>query len=186
MSAAVARDPTDAALMQAVQAGQRLALGALYDRLADRAYRTAFSVCHDRDCAQDAVQDAFVSMWSARGTYQPTRGSVAGWAMTIVRHRAIYLSRRRSSAMLLDEGHLRLDSEAASDDVPVEFAARSESQELAVLLAGLPPTQREVIRLGFFEGLTHEEIALRLSLPAGTVKGRMRLGLTKLRLELDA
>jgi RNA polymerase sigma-70 factor (ECF subfamily) len=106
--------------------------------------------------------------------------------MTIVRHRAIYLARRRSAAAGIDEGPSRLDDQAATDDVPTDFALRTETEELAALLARLPPTQREVIRLGFFEGLTHEEIASRLALPPGTVKGRMRLGLTKLRSALDA
>jgi RNA polymerase sigma-70 factor, ECF subfamily len=175
---------TDAGLMRAVQAGERSALAELYDRFAVRAYRTAFAVCHDRDCAEDAVQDAFVSMWASRATYEPGRGSVVGWAMTIVRHRAIYLARRRSAARL-DEGPARLDDQPASDDVPTDFALRAETEELTGLLARLPPTQREVIRLGFFEGLTHEEIARRLALPPGTVKGRMRLGLTKLRSALD-
>jgi RNA polymerase sigma-70 factor (ECF subfamily) len=177
--------PTDAALMLEVQCGERSALAELYDRFSVRAYRTAFSVCHDRDCAEDAVQDAFVSMWSSRSTYVPARGSVVGWAMTIVRHRAIYLARRRTAAAGVDEGPTRLDDQAASDDVPMDFALRAESEELTGLLARLPPTQREVIRLGFFEGLTHEQIASRLALPAGTVKGRMRLGLTKLRSALD-
>ena len=177
---------SDAMLMQDVQAGERTALAELYDRFALRAYRTAFSVCHDRDCAEDAVQDAFVSMWSSRATYEPARGSVVGWAMTIVRHRAIYLARRRSASAVLDEGATRLDDQPARDDVPMDFAARAESERLVDLLARLPPTQREVIRLGFFDGLTHEEIASRLALPPGTVKGRMRLGLTKLRSALDA
>jgi RNA polymerase sigma-70 factor, ECF subfamily len=175
---------TDAVLMQEVQAGERLALGELYNRFALRAYRTAFAVCHDRDCAQDAVQDAFVSMWASRATYEPARGSVVGWAMTIVRHRAIYLARRRSAAVL-DEGVARLDDQPAQDDVLTDFVARVETEQLTELLARLPPAQRQVIRLGFFEGLTHEEIAHRLALPPGTVKGRMRLGLTKLRSELD-
>ncbi len=183
MRAALSLELTDAALMREVQAGERLALGRLYDRLAVRAYRTAFSVCHDRDCAQDAVQDAFVSMWSSRATYQPARGSVAGWAMSIVRHRAIYLARRRSLAAARDDA--RLEQEPSRDDVPGDFAARAETQELAELLALLPPAQRQVIQLGFFDGLTHEQIARRLALPPGTVKGRMRLGLTKLRSELD-
>jgi RNA polymerase sigma-70 factor (ECF subfamily) len=177
---------SDAVLMQQVKDGKRPALGELYDRFASRAYRTAFSVCHDRDCAQDAVQDAFVSMWSSRATYEPARGSVVTWAMTIVRHRAIYLARRRSLSAQRDQGEARLEGEAALDDVPSDFAARDEMEQLVDLLARLPPAQREVIRLGFFEGLTHQEIALRLGLPPGTVKGRMRLGLTKLRSELDS
>jgi RNA polymerase sigma-70 factor (ECF subfamily) len=177
---------TDAVLMREVQAGERLALGVLYDRFAQRAYRTALSVCHDRECAQDAVQDAFVSMWSSRSTYQPARGSVVGWAMTIVRHRAIYLARRRAAAAAREEGSSRLERQPARDDVVGELAARLEREQLTQLLTALPPAQREVIQLGFFDGLTHDQIARRLELPPGTVKGRMRLGLTKLRGELDA
>jgi RNA polymerase sigma-70 factor (ECF subfamily) len=175
---------TDAMLMQEVQAGERPVLGELYDRFASRAYRTAFSVCRDCDCAEEAVQDAFVAMWSSRATYQPTRGPVVRWAMSIVRHRAIYLARRRSAAAARNEGSDRLDEQAARDDVPADFAERAEKEELTELLARLPTPQREVIRLGFFDGLTHEEIADRLTLPPGTVKGRMRLGLTKLRCKL--
>jgi RNA polymerase sigma-70 factor (ECF subfamily) len=176
---------TDAVLMREVQAGERHALGELYDRFAVRAFRTALSVCHDRECAQDAVQDAFVSMWSSRSTYQPTRGSVVGWAMTIVRHRAIYLARRRTLAATRQEDSVRLERQPAHDDVAGEIDARCERERLTQLLARLPPAQREVIQLGFFEGLTHEQIARRLALPPGTVKGRMRLGLRKLRYELD-
>jgi RNA polymerase sigma-70 factor (ECF subfamily) len=176
---------TDATLMQEVQAGERPALGELYDRFAARAYATALSVCHDRDCAQEAVQDAFVSMWSSRASYEPARGTVAGWAMSIVRYRAIYLAHRRSVAAARDEGPIRLDDQPARDDVPADFAARAETEQVTGLLARLPPTQRDVIRLGFFDGLTHQEIAHRLVLPPSTVKGRMRLGLTKLRSELD-
>jgi len=69
--------------------------------------------------------------------------------------------------------------------VPGDFTARAETEELGALLARLPPAQRQVITLGFFDGLTHKQIAHRLALPPGTVKGRMRLGLTKLRTELD-
>jgi RNA polymerase sigma-70 factor (ECF subfamily) len=171
--------------MLEVQAGEHLALGELYDRLAVRAFRTALAVCRDCDCAEDAVQDAFVSMWSSRATYQPSRGSVAGWAMSIVRHRAIFLARRRSQGAGREDGSDRLDEQPAPDDVPGDFAARVEAGRLAELLARLPPAQQQVIRLGFFDGLTHQEIAHRLALPPGTVKGRMRLGLTKLRSALD-
>ncbi len=181
----ISAKPTDAALMQEVQAGGRFALGELYGRFSSRAYRTAFSVCHDRDCAQDAVQDAFVSIWSSRMTYQPARGPVVRWAMTIVRHRAIYLARRRSATAALHAGLARVEDQPAREDVPTEFDARAEADRLTPLLAQLPPAQREVIRLAFFDGLTHREIARRLALPPGTVKGRMRLGLTKLRAELE-
>ena len=186
MSTHIAVRLTDAALMQEVQAGKRSALEELYSRFASRAYRAALFVCHDQDCAQDAVQDAFISLWSSGATYQPARGPVERWVMAIVRHRAIYLARRQSRSVLLNGGTQRLEAEPAPDDVPADFAARAEAQELLELLVRLPPTQGEVIRLGFFEGLTHREIALQLALPPGTVKGRMRLGLNKLRHELDA
>ena len=185
MTAICAR-PTDATLMREVQAGRSAALGELYERFAPRAYRAAFVVCHDRSCAEDAVQDAFLSVWSSRASYQPARGPVVGWVITIVRHRAIYLVHRRSIALERSGGAAGLESQPARDDVPADFAARAGSEQLARLLRRLPPTQAEVIRLGFFEGLTHEEIARRLALPPGTVKGRVRLGLTKLRAELDA
>jgi RNA polymerase sigma-70 factor (ECF subfamily) len=171
--------------MREIQAGERGALGELYERFAMRAFRTALSVCHDRECAEDAVQDAFVSMWSSRSTYQPARGSVVGWAMTIVRHRAIYLARRRALAAAREQGAAQLERQPACEDVAAQLDAQLDRERLAQLLARLPPAQREVIQLGFFEGLSHAQIARRLALPAGTVKGRMRLGLTKLRCELD-
>lgn len=186
VKSARALELTDAALMLEVQAGERLALGELYDRFASRAFRSALAVCHDCDCAEDAVQDAFLAMWSSRATYQPARGSVVGWAMSIVRHRAIYLARVRSLTAGREQGPGRLDEQPAPDDVPGDFASRAEKQQLAALLAQLPSAQQNVIRLGFLDGLTHREIAHRLALPPGTVKGRMRLGLTKLRTELDA
>ena len=167
--------------MRDVQGGSRVALGELYDRFAPRAYRTAMSVCHDRDCAEDAVQDAFVAMWASRATYRAERGAVEQWALSIVRHRAIYLARRRSAGAGLSEATSWIEQRPALDDVPRDFAARAESEQLGRLLERLPHTQQQVIRLGFFDGLTHTEIARRLDLPPGTVKGRMRLGLTKLR-----
>jgi RNA polymerase sigma-70 factor (ECF subfamily) len=169
--------------MKHLQDGSRVALGELYDRLAPRAYRTAMSVCHDRSCAEDAVQDAFVSIWSSRGTYRAERGAVERWALSIVRHRAIYLARRRVREGSSEE--TRLEQQPASDDVPRDYACRADTEQLVRLIARLPPAQQQVIQLGFFGGLTHEEIARRLDLPRGTVKGRMRLGLRKLRGGLD-
>jgi len=176
---------SDAVLMAEVQAGERVALGQLYERFWTRAYRIAFAVCRDRDCAEDAVHDAFVSMWSSRATYQPLRGPVLGWAMSIVRHRAIYLTRRHAVLAAHNDGPARLEEQLAKDDLPADFVINAETEELAALLKMLPAAQQEVIRLGFFEELTHQEIALRLALPPGTVKGRIRLGLNKLRTELE-
>jgi RNA polymerase sigma-70 factor (ECF subfamily) len=177
----VSAEPSDAALMREIQAGSRDALGELYVRLARPAYRTAIAVCHDRDCAQDAVQDAFIAIWLSRSTYRAERGAVVHWAMSIVRNRAIYLVRRRSAGRALGEAAARLEEQAAGDDVSSDFDSRAEADQLRLQLARLPPAQQQVIRLAFFNDLTHKEIASRLALPPGTVKGRMRLGLRKLR-----
>jgi RNA polymerase sigma-70 factor, ECF subfamily len=167
--------------MREVQAGERLALGQLYGRYASRAFRAALVVCHDRECAQDAVQDSFMSVWHSGTTYQPGRGTVEQWVMGIVRHRAKYLARRQSKTAMLGEDSDLLDAQPSQADVPAEVDAHADRERLVRQMARLPLAQREVIRLGFFEGLTHRQIAHRLDLPAGTVKGRMRLGLSKLR-----
>jgi len=171
----------DVALMQQMQAGARPQFAELYRRFAPRAFRTAWFVCHDPDCAQDAVQDAFISIWSSRATYQPARGSVEQWVMAIVRHRAIYLARRRSVSEPVIEEAAHLGEHLGRDDASADLVARTDAEQLARLMGRLPAAQREVIRLGFFDGLTHQQIALRLGIPPGTVKGRMRLGLAKLR-----
>jgi RNA polymerase sigma-70 factor, ECF subfamily len=175
----------DVALMQRVQAGARPQFAELYRRFAPRAFRAAWFVCHDRDCAQDAVQDAFISVWSSRATYQPARGSVEQWVMAIVRHRAVYLAQRlahrRSVSETVIEEAAHLEEQLGPDDASTDLVARTDAEQLARLMGRLPTAQREVIRLGFFDGLTHQQIALRLGIPPGTVKGRMRLGLAKLR-----
>jgi RNA polymerase sigma-70 factor, ECF subfamily len=168
--------------MQRIQDGEHEALGELYDRLAVRAYRTAFSICRDRDRAQDAVQDAFVSIWSSRALFRPELGSVVPWAMTVVRNRAHDLRRREARSFPADA---EFDHRAAPDDVPGDVMARHEADQMTELLSQLPPAQRQVIQLGFYSGYTHAEIARQLGLPPGTVKGRMRLGLDKLRAGLE-
>lgn len=183
--ALISAEATDAALMCEVQAGSRVALGELYVRFAPPAYRMAIAVCRDRDCAQDAVQDAFVSIWLSRSTYRSERGAVAHWAMSIVRHRAIHLARRRAAGREFAVAPSRLQEHAAEDDVSCDFDSRVEREQLRLLLADLPSAQQQVIQLAFFSDLTHREIASRLALPPGTVKGRMRLGLKKLRAGLE-
>jgi RNA polymerase sigma-70 factor, ECF subfamily len=178
----ISAQASDGLLMREVQSGSQVALGRLYDRLAPSAYRTAMSVCHERFCAEDAVQDAFVSMWVSRSSYHAERGTVVHWVMSIVRHRASYLARHGSVMPELDV-ETTPRTPAVVEDVPSALDARADSEHLRLLLAKLPRAQRQVIELAFFDGLTHAEIADRLHLPPGTVKGRMRLGFRKLRSE---
>ncbi len=174
---------SDTALMTSVQAGGRAALGELYERLALRAYRTALAVCHDRDCAQDAVQDAFLSMWSSRSTYNASRGPVSGWAMSIVRHRAIYITRRRTLTARRNLILAHEEEQYRRSTSRLRSPCRTRATRRTPLAAAQRATRGHP--LGFSDGLTHQQIASRLALPTGTVKGRMQLGLKKLHDDLD-
>jgi len=172
----------DAELMRRVQNDDADAFAALYDRLFVRAYRIAIGIAHDRTRAQDSVQDAFLSVWRSRAAYQPERGSVVGWVMGTVRYRAIDSLRRnrrhddqRASGEHIDE------QLHAPGDLERGVAERDEAARLREVLDKLPDAQREVIALAYFGELSTSEIARELTLPLGTVKGRMRLGLNALR-----
>lgn len=141
-------------------------------------------VCRDHGRAEDAVQEAFISLWHSRASYRPDRGPVAAWLLTLVRHRAIDLARRNDKHAARRASEDRLDAHPATDDpddVAATVARRADAGHLQALLSQLPAPQREVIQLAIYSQLTHSEIAEHLDVPAGTVKGRMRLGLEKLR-----
>jgi RNA polymerase sigma-70 factor (ECF subfamily) len=156
----------------------------LYDRYCARAYRVARAVCRDDGRAQDAVQDGFVSVWNSRASYRPENGTVAAWLLTVVRHRAIDLARRDRMHTAERESDDRLASRPAPDDLLGSVVKRDEAERLQASLAMLPDAQQEVIMLAYYGQLSHTEIAAQLGLPAGTIKGRMRLGLHKLRADL--
>ncbi len=178
--------PSDAELMEKMSAGSADALGELYDRYSARALRVAWSVCQDRGAAEDAVQEAFVSVFRNRTAYRSQRGTVAAWVMTIVLNRAIDISRaeaRHAARRARDDALADL---SAPGDVVEETGARIDARRLLSALRALPPAQREAITLAYYGGMTHDEIAERLGVPSGTVKGRMRLGVEKLRHAFDA
>lgn len=172
---------SDRELMAKVSTGSVESFSDLYDRFSDRAYRVAYSVCRDEGRAQDAVQEAFVSLWRSRTSYRPEQGTVGGWLLAVVRHRAIDLARSNGQHAARRASDFQLDELPAGDD-PVETAVkRDDPQRLQEALAKLPDAQAEVITLAYYGQLSHTEIAAQLGLPPGTVKGRMRLGLQKLR-----
>ncbi len=175
----------DNEVMADVKVGSVDALGVLYDRYCDRAYRIARSVCRDDGRAQEAVQETFISIWATRESYEQQRGNVAAWVLTIARHRAIDIARRNAPHAAHRASDERLHTLPAPANVAELVAGRAEAHDLQGLLAQLPDAQREVITLAFYGQLTHTEIAEHLHLPAGTVKGRMRLGLQRLRGDID-
>jgi RNA polymerase sigma-70 factor, ECF subfamily len=176
------RSLADEELMYRVHAGEIGAFEVIFDRHMAVAYSLAHRVCGRPAMAEDAVQEAFVSLWRARDRYDPARGSVRAWVLSAVRNRALDALRRERAKAGRD-----VSDDASADRVPspdrteVEAERREQGRRISDALNRLPSEQRQVIELAYFGGLTHTEIARKLSLPAGTVKGRMRLGLSRLR-----
>lgn len=181
---AVGSDDDDR-LLSRIQAGDGQALGQLYDRRGAQAYRVALSVCRDPGCAEQAVQEAFLSVWRARGRDRSERGTVGAWLMTIVRQCAADIMRRNELHNARRTDPELLDRHRIEDDPSADVIAAAEAGRLRDLLAQLPPSQQEVISLAYFGQLSHTEIARQLQLPPGTVKGRLRLGMYKLRHGLE-
>ena len=179
------RDLADEDLMPLVQDGDARAFQAIFDRHADAAFSLAYRMCGRRAMAEDIVQEAFLSLWRSGGRYDRSRGSVRSWVLSVVRNRAIDQFRRetvRTGQDVNAEGIV--ERMPAADDTAVDAERRQDAAEVRAALDELPPDQRRVIELAYFGGFSHSQIADLLELPAGTVKGRMRLGLTKLRISL--
>jgi RNA polymerase sigma-70 factor, ECF subfamily len=176
------RSLADEDLMQLIHDGEPRALEVIFDRHGDRAYSLAYRMCGQRTVAEDVVQEAFLSLWRSGTRYDAARGSVRSWVLTAVRNRAIDAFRRESVTTSRDvadeEATARLPAEERTES---EVERREDARRIRAALGELPHEQRQVIELAYFGGFSHSEIAGMLGLPAGTVKGRMRLGLTKMR-----
>jgi RNA polymerase sigma-70 factor (ECF subfamily) len=176
----------DEDLMDLVQAGDARAFEVIFDRHSGPSFSLAYRICGRRALAEDIVQEAFLSLWRSSDRYERGRGSVRSWALSVVHHRAIDALRREAAKdgrSVVDETLAeRLESGERTDR---EVERRDEARQVRGALDVLPADQRQVIELAYFGGFTHAEIAAMLDLPAGTVKGRMRLGLAKLRESLS-
>jgi RNA polymerase sigma factor (sigma-70 family) len=178
-------DRSEAELMRQVAAGEIGGLEALYDRYHAMAYALALRITTETGLAEDVVQDSFLGVWRNAGRYAEARGSVRGWLLAIVRHRAIDAMRRqRASVALGEESDEVLPANLTLPDIWPEVAGRLDGERVREAIRLLPPAQREAIELAYFDGLTQREIADRTGAPLGTVKSRMRLGLVSLRAQL--
>jgi RNA polymerase sigma-70 factor (ECF subfamily) len=175
----------DDELVERIRTGSAQAFEEIYNRYCDRVYRVAWSVCRDDGRAEDAVQEAFSSVWHNASSYRNARGSVAAWLLSTVRHRAIDVGRRNAKHASRRAREDLISSQHGTGDMAEGLVASESAMHLAVLLKRLPDAQREVIALAFYGQLTHADIASQLGLPEGTVKGRMRLGLQKLRTDIE-
>ena len=158
----------------------------LYDRHGGAAYSLAYRVVGDRAAAEEVTQEAFISVWRSGARFDAARGSVRSWLLSIVRNRAIdFLRSRAAKAPKLDfDDESALEQRPATEMTEEEALRRETAAELRGALGKLPGEQSQVIQLAYFGGFSHSEIAQMLGLPMGTVKGRMRLGLEKIRGEL--
>jgi RNA polymerase sigma-70 factor (ECF subfamily) len=174
-----------AALVQAIAAGDQLALHALYERSHRIVFTLIMRITANRETAEELTVDVFHDVWRRAPGYDPANGTVLGWIMNQARSRAIdrlrYESRKKRSGGA-DEQPL---AEVAADPRDV-LELREQSRSLRTALATLTPDERQAIEATFFAGLTHAEAAARLKQPLGTIKTRIRSGLHKLRHALTA
>ena len=173
---------SDETLMVRVQREDARAFEVLYARHWSAVFSLAMRILDDRGLAADVTQEAFIALWRHRDQYRPDRGRLKWWLLSIVRNRAINERRRDHGDVPRSEPPLELT--VAPDLIEEEVLAVEERRELAALVAHLPSEQRAVIELAFYTGLTHAEITERLGVPLGTIKGRIRSALDRLRLAL--
>lgn len=175
------RDVTDEDLLARIVARDDRAIAALYDRYGGLVFALAYRVLSDRGAAEDVAQDVFLSIWRRASSFQTGRGSVRTWLLSIVHHRAIDRLRGTSGRNRTDAPLDIVDRVAAADDPWREVDTNLQRDLLKQSLSTLPEAQRETIELAYFGGYTQSEIAALMAVPLGTVKGRMRIGLQKLR-----
>ena len=155
------------------------ALEELYDRHHRTALAVSYRVLSDRSLAEDVVQETFLAVWRRPDSFRPERGSVRTWLLSIARHRAIDVTRGRA----FSNERISLDqvAEPRYPDVWQDVSRRLERSQVRQAVESLPAEQREAVLLAYFGGQTHREISERTGAPLGTVKGRMRLAMQKLR-----
>ncbi len=173
----------DAALIRRMCDADETALGALYDRWVRSLYSLVFHLLKDADEAEDVVEETFWKAWKKASSYEPSRGAVSTWLLTIGRRRALDRIRakgRRREESMTQPGLLADAISSAADPLQAVEGSERRSHVLAAL-GDLPEEQRQVVELGYFRGLSQTEIAEMTGQPLGTVKTRMRLAMQKLR-----
>jgi RNA polymerase sigma-70 factor (ECF subfamily) len=175
---------TDDDIVRSISAHSPEGIEALYDRYGGLAHTVALRILGDRGAAEDVVQEAFLSVWRRGSTYQQGRGSLRSWICTIVRNRAIDRLRGDRHRTRLDTPMEGQSIEPAISDPWAAVALELSGEEVRTALADLPPEQRRTIELAYYGGYSQSEIATAMEVPLGTVKGRVRIALDKLRTSL--
>ncbi|MGB3310274.1 MAG: sigma-70 family RNA polymerase sigma factor [Nodosilinea sp.] len=180
-------DPTasepvsDRDLVKRLWAGDTSALATLYDRYSSMVYTLALKMLANPTEAEDLTQEVFVNFWQ-RQQYNPDRGSIGSYLATYTRSRAIDRLRISSGRATILQRFQRITAASSRSPSPVDHATQQEQRQyLRVALDQLPPAEREVLEIAYFQGLSQSEIAAQLGIPLGTVKSRCRQGLLRLR-----
>jgi RNA polymerase sigma-70 factor (ECF subfamily) len=171
----------DENLISFVGQGDAEAFTTLYDRHSRAAFSLAYRMMGERQASEDLAQDAFLKVWRSASSYRAERGSVRTWILSIVHNRGIDQIRSQASRRRTQE---EIEASAPRSQPSEAFAEtwkNSQREQVREALGTLPPEQLKILELAYFSGYTHMEISDLLDLPLGTVKGRMRLGLKKIR-----
>jgi len=170
----------DSELAARLGRGDESALEALYDRYGGLGFTLAVRILNDRLLAEDVVQECFLSIWRSASGFDPGRSSFRSWFVTVVRNRCFDKLRGRAAQPKI-AAEVEVADRPGADDVPGTVAQTFTAERVRSALAGLPPEQRETLELAYYGGLSHSEIADRMGVPLGTVKGRIRMAMGKLR-----
>lgn len=177
----------DSALMDCVSRKQADALSELYTRYGNLVFSVALRVVSDRNTAEEITFDVFTRVWERAGLYQAERASMGTWLGSLARHKGIDELRRRQARPeeTLPESADEEPPAREAEPGPEEMAALDmQRAKIRAAMQDLPPEQRTVLEMAYFQGLTHREIGERLKQPLGTVKTRLRLAMQKLRQSL--
>src|SRR3954462_6606348 len=183
-------DPAgDAAGLGRIRAGAATAIDALYERFRRPAFALARRILADDVLAEGVLQEVFLSVWRDPSAYERGRGSVAGWLLAMVHHKAVDAVRREESQRRrrsLAEDELVLEEAAATREVEDDVWSRMVSEQVRTALADLSAPQREALTLAYYGGYTQREVAALTGAPLGTVKTRMLAGMRRLEKEWRA
>ena len=176
----------DEELISLAQSGNAEAFAALYDRHSRSAYSLAYRMMGERQSAEDLVQDAFLKVWRSSGSYRADRASVRTWVLSIVHNRGVDQLRSAASRRRTQDSVEASAPKSQPSEAFAETWRNSQRDQVRRALQTLPDEQLKILELAYFSGYTHVEISSLLDLPLGTVKGRMRLGLKKIKSFFDA
>jgi RNA polymerase sigma-70 factor, ECF subfamily len=172
----------DEDLLTLVERGDADAFEVIYERHSRVAFSLAFRLLGDRPSAEDLVQDAFLAVWRSVDSYTPARGSVRNWLLSILHNRGVDRLRTLAAMARRQEALEQVEERRPEEpDAAALGIGRALAGSVREELSALPGEQFEVLKLAYYGGFTHQEIAEMLELPLGTVKSRMRLGLERLR-----